>query len=73
MRTYLILLANFIILATGFGLICPFLISAQSTIAVLGGIIYLALIMPFMIYFLNKWFPIVKSESVVSRINEVIK
>lgn len=60
MRIYFILLANVLFVGASVGLVGPFLISAPSDIAVGGGIAYLFVVMPLVLHYFNKWFPLIK-------------
>jgi hypothetical protein len=52
MRLYFKALALAVLLGGTFGLILPFLLSAPSTIAVLGGLIYLLVVFPVAAYWI---------------------
>lgn len=54
MKYYLIFILNVAILAVSFGFILPFLISAPDTTLFVGGLVYGFVIMPVMLYYLNR-------------------
>lgn len=54
MSHYLRIVLNLIFILVSIGLVCPFLISAPSDLAVIGGIFYLIIVMPAILYYANR-------------------
>ena len=54
MKHYIRIVLNLIFVLFSIGLVGPFLISAPSDLAVIGGVFYLAIIMPAILYYINR-------------------
>ena len=73
MRIYFILLANVLFVGASVGLVGPFLVSAADTMLVLGGLFYLFVIVPTVLYFFNKKFPLFAPEVTAPTTTEDVK
>ena len=73
MKTYLKLLVNLVFLGASFGFVGPFLVSAADTMLVLGGLFYLFVIVPTVLYFFNKKFPLFAPEVTAPTTTEDVK
>lgn len=54
MNTYFRLLLSIIFVIVSFGIIGPWLVSAKDTMMVIGGIAYIFVVMPFVLYLINR-------------------
>ncbi len=54
MKLYFLILYLLTVLGLSFGVVLPFLFSAPSDLAVIGGLFYLAVVLPYVIYDLAK-------------------
>lgn len=54
MKHYVRIVLNLIFILLSIGLVGPFLVSAPSDIAVIGGIAYLVFVVPAVLYYINR-------------------
>jgi hypothetical protein len=54
MNHYVRIVLNLIFVTFSIGLVGPFLVSASSDLAVIGGILYIVLVVPMVLYYINR-------------------
>lgn len=54
MKHYIRIVLNLIFIIFSIGLVGPFLVSAHSDLAVVGGIVYLLFVVPVALYYINR-------------------
>lgn len=54
MNHYIRIVLNFIFIVFSIGFVGPFLVSAPSDMAVIGGIIYIVFVVPVALYYINR-------------------
>lgn len=54
MKHYIRIVLNLIFIIFSIGLVGPFLVSAPSDLAVVGGIVYLLFVVPVALYYINR-------------------
>lgn len=54
MKHYVRIVLNLIFILLSMGLVGPFLVSAPSDVAVIGGIAYLVFVVPAVLYYINR-------------------
>lgn len=67
MSHYVRIVLNLIFIAFSIGLVGPFLVSAPNDLAVIGGILYIVLVMPAVLYYANRNY----LKKITEKINEV--
>lgn len=67
MKHYVRIILNLAFVVMSFGLVGPILMSAPSDIAVAGGLAYIFLVVPAVLYYINRSYV----KSVMEKINEL--
>lgn len=67
MGHYVRIVLNLIFFVVSIGLVGPFLVSAASDLAVIGGILYVVLVVPVVLYYINRNYV----KKIMEKFNEV--
>lgn len=67
MNHYVRIVLNLIFFLVSIGLVGPFLVSAPNDFAVIGGILYIVLVVPAVLYYINHNYV----KKIMEKINEV--
>lgn len=66
MKHYVRIVLNFIFISFSIGFLMPFLVSQPDDVTVIGGIIYLFLVFPVILYYVNRAYV----KAIVEKFNE---